>query len=150
MLLTLSNKTYIKRVCLFNSDFILSNNCLKLISSSYTCATYFELTNLVVQTICEYSFRRHNVLQTSLVDKYLLVYVTNVSLKWNRLDSCSSCSVDDLPYDSDRCLIITTNVCQSKYKCKKGASCNVNVLICLKSTFLVQSKNTNWSVWETR
>jgi len=37
-------------------------------SSPYVCATYFELTNPVVQNIRDKKhFRGHNVLQTSLV-----------------------------------------------------------------------------------
>ena len=49
----------------------LSNNLPKWISSSYIWATYFELTNPVVQHICDFKkhFRWHNVLLTSLVER---------------------------------------------------------------------------------
>ena len=49
----------------------LSNNLPKWISSSYIWATNFELTNPVVQHICDFKkhFRWHNVLLTSLVER---------------------------------------------------------------------------------
>ena len=46
----------------------LKNNFPKWISSSYICATYFELTYPVLQNICATkNFRGNNVLPTSLV-----------------------------------------------------------------------------------
>ena len=49
-----------------------SNTFTKWISSSYICATYYELTSPVVQNICDQIiFRGHNVLQTSLVLLFL-------------------------------------------------------------------------------
>ena len=47
---------------------LLKYQLWKWISSSYICATYFELNNPVVQNICDKKhFRGHDVLQTFLV-----------------------------------------------------------------------------------
>ena len=54
----------------------LSNNFQKWISSSYICATYFELANPDVQNICDKNiFRGHNVLQISFVELWDTVVI---------------------------------------------------------------------------
>ena len=80
------------QMCQTVSD-CLSSNFPKWISSSYICATYFDLTYPVVQNICDKKiFKGHNVLQTSLV----LTFTHHINKAFHFQPPFKRCALKDI------------------------------------------------------